>query len=65
MSSRKQRSRLWAERRIAHDTLVEEGRKDAYLNGLTKADLIQYAEANGIKVDKTAKKADILEKIKE
>ena len=26
MSSRKQRSRLWAEERIAHDIMVEEGR---------------------------------------
>ena len=27
MSSKKQRSRLWAEQRIAHDTVIEEGRK--------------------------------------
>lgn len=26
MSSKKQRSRLWAEERIAHDVMVEEGR---------------------------------------
>lgn len=64
MSSRKQRERLRLAR-IEFDKEVERGRKNNYLEGLTKADLIQYAEANGIEIDKTARKAEILEKIKE
>lgn len=43
----------------------EERERDAKLDSLTKAELIEYAEYNGIKVDKSAKKADILAKIKE
>lgn len=47
------------------DKAVEESRRELYLDSLTKAELIAYAEVNGIEIDKTAKKADILEKIKE
>ena len=64
MSSRKVREML-RQRRVEFDKTVEENRKDNYLESLTKADLIKYAEANGIEVDKTARKAEILEKIKE
>lgn len=32
---------------------------------MTKAQLLEYAGENGIEIDKSAKKADILEKIKE
>ena len=45
------------------DRQVEENRKKKALEGLTKAELIEYAEKKGIKVEKTAKKADILEAI--
>ena len=45
------------------DRQVEESRKKKALDGLTKAELIEYAEKKGIKVDKTAKKAEILETI--
>ena len=34
-------------------------------DGMTKAQLLEYADENGIEIDKTAKKAEILEKIKE
>ena len=64
MSSRKVREKL-RERRMAFDAKVEERRKEDYLGSLTKAELIAYAEANGIEIDKAAKKAEILEKIKE
>lgn len=68
MSSRKVREMLRL-RRIEFDKEVEEARaereKSEALGKMTKAELIQYAEDNGIEIDKTAKKADILEKIKE
>lgn len=68
MSSRKVREKL-REMRIARDVARDESRatreKNELLDSLTKAELVAYAEANGIEVDKTAKKADILEKIKE
>ena len=47
------------------DKAVEESRHEIFLDGMTKAELIAYAEANGIKVDKAAKKAEIREAIKE
>jgi len=50
------------------ETLQEsrlENERNSKLESLTKAELIEYAEYNGIKIDKTARKADILEKIKE
>jgi hypothetical protein len=34
-------------------------------DGMTKAQLLEYASENGIEIDKSAKKADILEKVKE
>lgn len=53
---------------MAHDIAVEEARtereKNEALDAMTKAELVKYAEENGIEVDKTAKKADILEKVK-
>lgn len=39
--------------------------REEKLDAMTKAELIEYADDNGIKIDKTAKKAEILEKIKE
>lgn len=64
MSTRRQREKLRLQR-MEFDKVVEENRKDNYLDSLTKSELIQYAEANGIKVDKTAKKAEVLSAIKE
>lgn len=62
MSTRKVREIL-RRRRMQFDRQVEENRKKKALDGLTKAELIEYAEKKGIKVDKTAKKAEILETI--
>lgn len=62
MSTRKVREIL-RRRRMNFDRQVEENRKKKALDGLTKAELIEYAEKKGIKVDKTAKKAEILEAI--
>ena len=42
---------------------VEEEKPD--FDGMTKAQLLEYADENGIEIDKSAKKADILEKVKE
>ena len=68
MSSRRVREKL-REMRIARDVARDESRakreKNELLDSLTKAELVGYAEANGIEIDKTAKKAEILEKIKE
>ena len=62
MSTRKVREIL-RRRRMNFDRQVEESRKKKALDGLTKAQLIEYAEKKGIKIDKTAKKAEILEAI--
>lgn len=62
MSTRKVREIL-RRRRMNFDRQVEESRKKKALDGLTKAELIEYAEKKGIKIDKTAKKAEILEAI--
>lgn len=62
MATRKVRE-LLRRRRVEFDRQVEENRKKKALEGLTKAELIEYAEKKGIKVEKTAKKADILEAI--
>lgn len=62
MATRKVREIL-RRRRVEFDRQVEENRKKKALEGLTKAELIEYAEKKGIKVEKTAKKADILEAI--
>ena len=62
MSTRKVREIL-RRRRMNFDRQVEESRKKKALEGLTKAELIEYAEKKGIKVDKSAKKAEILETI--
>lgn len=68
MSSRRQRERLRLAR-IEFDKAVDEGRRTHELaeriNKMTKAQLIEYAEENGIEIDKTAKKAEILEKVKQ
>ena len=75
MSTKKQRRRL-AERRMEFDKAVEKARieqeekrkeqeKLFMLEGLTKTELIKYAEDNGIEIDKTAKKSEILKKVKE
>ena len=68
MSSRKVREKL-REMRIARDFALDESRakkeKNELLDSLTKAELVAYAEANGIAIDKTAKKAEILSAIKE
>jgi hypothetical protein len=67
MSTKKQRQRF-REKRMAFDRAVEESRaekeKAEMLDNMTKAELIEYAEANGIEIDKTAKKAEILGKLK-
>jgi len=68
MSSRRQRERFRREKVAYMETLQEsrlENERNSKLESLTKAELIEYAEYNGIKIDKTARKADILEKIKE
>ena len=62
MSTRKVREIL-RRRRMNFDRQVEESRKKKAPDGLTKAQLIEYAEKKGIKIDKTAKKAEILEAI--
>ena len=68
MSSRRVREKL-REMRIARDVELDNGRADqereAMLAKMTKTELINYAEENGIEIDKTAKKAEILGKIKE
>lgn len=61
MASRKARER----RRLAKVALMQELHEQADLERLTKAQLIEYAEEHGIKIDKTAKKAEIYAKIKE
>ena len=67
MSTRRQRERL-RQSRLAFDAEVEKNRAERerieMLDKMTKAELITFAEENGIEIDKTAKKADILEKIK-
>ena len=68
MSSRRARERFRREKVAYMETLrasQAEAEKAARLESLTKAELIEYAEYNGIKIDKSAKKADILAKIKE
>ena len=50
--------------RMEFDAEVDKGREEQHLESLTKADLIEYAETNGIEIDKTARKAEILENIK-
>lgn len=62
MSTRKVREIL-RRRRMNFDRQVEESRKKKALDGLTKTELIEYAEKKGIKIDKSAKKAEILETI--
>ena len=62
MATRKVREIL-RRRRMNFDRQVEESRKKKALDGLTKAELIEYAEKKGIKIDKSAKKAEILETI--
>ena len=64
MSSRKVREKL-REAKIARDVALDKKRHNEFLASLTKADLIKYAEDKGIEIDKTAKKAEILNKIKE
>jgi hypothetical protein len=62
MSSRKVREMLRL-RRIEFDKQVDKNRRKAGLETMTKAELIDFAEKNSIEIDKTAKKADILEKL--
>lgn len=68
MSSRRVREKL-REAKIARDIAVDDARakreKNEALDVMTKAELVKYAEENGIEIDKTAKKAEILEKVKE
>ena len=67
MSSRRVREMLRL-RRMEFDKEVEQVRKEREkaekLDAMTKAQLIEYAEENGIEIDKTAKKAEILGKLK-
>ena len=68
MSSRRQRERM-RKRMMAFDNTVEKNRKIKEFNdkidAMTKAQLIEYAKENKIEIDKTAKKAEIVSKIKE
>ena len=68
MSSRRQRERM-RKRMMAFDNTVEKNRKIKEFNdkidAMTKAQLIEYAKENNIEIDKTAKKAEIVAKIKE
>lgn len=68
MSSKRQRERI-RQRKVAYMEALrksqQENDRTERLEKMTKAELVEYAEDNGIKVDKTAKKAEILEKIKE
>ena len=68
MSSRRARERFRREKvafmEALHANQIENERATR-LEAMTKAQLIDYAEANGIEIDKSAKKADILDKIKE
>lgn len=68
MSSRRQRERI-RQRMMAFDNTVEKNRKVKEFNdkidAMTKAQLIEYAKENKIEIDKTAKKAEIVQKIKE
>ena len=63
MSSRRVREKL-REAKIARDVALDNKRHNEFLDGLTKSALIKYAESKGIEVDKTAKKAEILEKVR-
>ncbi len=67
MSSRRVREKL-REAKIARDVALAESRHERErvesLDAMTKAQLIEYAEENGIEIDKTAKKAEILGKLK-
>lgn len=68
MASRRVREVLRL-RRMEFDKTVEENRRqrelDEMLDRMTRAQLIDYASDNGIKIDKTAKKAEMLDAIKE
>lgn len=68
MSTRRQRERI-RQRMMAFDNTVEKNRKVKEFNdkidAMTKAQLIEYAKENKIEIDKTAKKAEIVQKIKE
>ena len=68
MSSRRARERFRRGRVEFMEKLNEAHNardREEKLDAMTKAELIEYADDNGIKIDKTAKKAEILEKIKE
>lgn len=52
-------------RRLAKIELMQNLHEARDLARLTKAELIDIAEEKGIKIDKTAKKADIYTKVKE
>ena len=62
MATRKVREMLKL-RRMEFDKQVEKTRKKELLDGLTKAQLIEYAEENGIEVNRASKKAEIIETI--
>ena len=64
MSSRRQRERMRLAR-IEYDRANEEGRKENEILSMTKAQLIQYAEYNGIEINKSAKKAEIADDVLE
>ena len=63
MSSRRARERFRREKIAYMEALhaaQAENERATRLEAMTKAQLIEYAEANGINVDKSAKKADII-----
>ena len=66
MSSRRARERRRREKVAFMEKLyTTETKNEKNLDAMTKAELIGYAEENGIEIDKSAKKADVLARIKE
>ena len=53
------------ERDMANDAIREKNELIENVSKMTKAELIEYAEYNGIEINKTAKKAEITEDVLE
>lgn len=65
MSTRKQRKRRLAFAQYAKETETERGSEKDALEEMTKEQLIQYAKDNSIQVNSKAKKAEILQIIRD
>lgn len=67
MSTRRVREKL-REARIARDFALDKSRtvreKNEALDVMTKAELVKYAEENGIEIDKTAKRQRFWKKLR-